>query len=155
MFGFGRGYALRAAVAIGVAAAIPGAAAREPGGIEIPPAAMKVVTPPAEMTEAIRAVFPEAYSQFMSVSYERQDAGTGREPEIWPKDASFLVPAKAFEATIKDDLDARTADLIARVLRPGDAHCETVEVGEVEEYGWMAWPDKRVREITITFNVAC
>jgi|GEM_PF-6067111 len=123
--------------------------------VAVPPADMQVVTPPAEMTSAARAVFPESYSQFMTVSYERQDAGIGRKPEIWPKDVSFLVPATAFDATIRDELDARVADLIARVLRPGDAHCESVEVGDVEEYGWMAWPDKRVRKITISFNVAC
>lgn len=120
-----------------------------------PAADMVVVTPPEEMTEAIRAVFPESYSQFMTVSYERQDAGTGRRPEIWPKDAGFLVPADAFAASIEDELDARVANLISRVLRPGDAHCESVEVGEPEDYGWMAWPDKRVRKITVTFNVAC
>jgi len=123
--------------------------------ISRPAADMTVVTPPEEMTEAIRAVFPESYSQFMTVSYERQDAGTGRRPEIWPKDASFLVPAAAYTATIEADLDTRVADLINRVLRPGDAHCESVDVGEPENYGWMAWQDKRVRKITVTFNVAC
>ncbi len=150
-----RGFGILAAAALSIAAAISVAAAHEPEGMEIPPADMNVVTPPEEMTSALRAVFPEAYSQFMTVSYERQDAGTGRVPEIWPKDASFLVPAKAFDATVKDDLDARTSDLIARVLRPDDAHCETVDVGDVQDFGWMAWSDKRVRKITITFNVAC
>ena len=120
-----------------------------------PAADMTVVTPPEELTEAIRAVFPESYSQFMTVSYERQDAGTGRKPEIWPKDASFLVPAAAYSATIESELDARISDLISRVLHPGDAHCESVDVGEPEDYGWMAWPDKRVRKITVTFGVAC
>lgn len=123
--------------------------------IAIPAADTTVVTPPEEMTEAIRAVFPESYSQFMTVSYERQDAGTGRDPEIWPKAASFLVPTKAYEATIATELDSRVAALIGRVLRPDDAHCEDVSVGEREEYGWMAWPDKNVRKITVTFNVAC
>ncbi len=124
-------------------------------GVLLPAADTTVVTPPEEMTEAIRAVFPESYSQFMTVSYERQDAGTGRDPEIWPKAASFLVPVKAFDATIATELDSRVAALIGRVLRPDDAHCEDVSVGEPEEYGWMAWPDKHVRKITVTFNVAC
>ena len=123
--------------------------------VSLPAADTTVVTPPEEMTEAIRAVFPESYSQFMTVSYERQDAGTGRDPEIWPKAASFLVPATAFEATIADELDSRVAALIGRVLRPDDAHCEDVSVGDPEDYGWMAWPDKRVRKITVTFNVTC
>lgn len=123
--------------------------------VSLPAADTTVVTPPEEMTEAIRAVFPESYSQFMTVSYERQDAGTGRNPEIWPKAASFLVPAKAYEATIAEELDSRVATLIGRVLRPDDAHCEDVSVGDPENYGWMAWPDKRVRKITVTFNVAC
>ncbi len=140
---------LSIAVAVGIASAVLSAHA------EVPGADMQVVTPPGEMTSAIRAVFPEAYSQFMTVSYERQDAGTGRVPEIWPKDASFLVPASAYSNTIEAELDGRVADVIARVLRPGDAHCESVQVGDVEEYGWMAWPDKTVRKITITFGVAC
>ena len=129
-----------------------GALAEEPAR---PAADMIVVTPPEEMTEAIRAVFPEAYSQFMTVSYERPDAGTGRKPEIWPKAATFLVPASAYADTIETRMDARVADLISRVLRPGDAHCESVDVGQVEEYGWMAWPQKTVRQITVRFNVAC
>ncbi len=120
-----------------------------------PAADMTVVTPPEELTEAVRAVFPESYSQFMTVRYERQDAGTGRKPEIWPKDTSFLVPAAAYAASIEDELAARVADLITRVLRPGDAHCESVDVADPEDYGWMAWPDKRVRKIAVTFNVAC
>lgn len=123
--------------------------------LSLPAADTTVVTPPEEMTEAIRAVFPESYSQFMTVSYERQDAGTGRVPEIWPKAASFLVPDKAYDATIASDLDSRVAALIGRVLRPDDAHCEDASVGDPEDYGWMAWPDKRVRKITVTFNVAC
>lgn len=139
-----------------VASAHEHAFAAEPkGGVPLPAADTTVVTPPEEMTEAIRAVFPESYSQFMTVSYERQDAGTGRDPEIWPKAASFLVPVKAFDATIATELDSRVAALIGRVLRPDDAHCEDVSVGEPEEYGWMAWPDKHVRKITVTFNVAC
>ncbi|MEO0961981.1 MAG: hypothetical protein AAFY01_06105 [Pseudomonadota bacterium] len=123
--------------------------------LAIPAADTTVVTPPEEMTEAIRAVFPESYSQFMTVSYERQDAGTERDPEIWPKAASFLVPVTAYDGGIATELDSRVAALIDRVLRPDDAHCEDVSVGEPEEYGWMAWPDKNVRKITVTFNVAC
>jgi hypothetical protein len=131
----------------------PGTEAKDPRAI--PAADTTVVTPPEEMTEAIRAVFPESYSQFMTVSYERQDAGSGRDPEIWPQAASFLVPVKAYDATIATELDSRVAALIGRVLRPDDAHCEDVSVGEPEAYGWMAWPDKHVRKITVTFNVAC
>jgi hypothetical protein len=135
--------------------AVPMATAQEPGETRFPEADVFVVTPPEEMTEAIRAVFPESYSQFMTVSYERQDAGTGRKPEIWPKDATFLVPAAAYDDTIAGQLDDRLAGLVSRVLRPGDAHCEQVSVGDIEDYGWMAWPDKTVRKITVTFNVAC
>lgn len=148
------------AVAIAIAAAVMAARAGDetppdPRGTPVPPADMEVVTPPGEMTEAIRAVFPEAYSQFMTVSYERQDAGAGRVPEIWPKTTTFLVPAAAYDATVAAAIEARVTELVVTVLRPGDAHCEGFEVGEPEDYAWMAWPDKRVREITIHFGVAC
>ncbi len=145
-----------AAVALTISAASAhDPAPEDPSGLPVPAADMAVVTPPEEMTEAIRAFFPEAYSQFMTVAYERQDGGEGRQPEIWPKSASFLVPASAYAKTVEPEIDERVTDLVVRVLRPGDAHCEGFEVGDVEEYGWMHWPEKTVRKITVHFGVAC
>ncbi|GEM_PF-1030584 len=99
----------------------------------------------------ITEIFPEAYTQFMAVNYEWQDVG-----EIWPTQATFYVPARLFPTPLSEAvLRARLDETLKRILRPNDAHCEEIRVEKPEELGWLAWPDKQVRKVVITFGIGC
>lgn len=101
--------------------------------------------------KATREVFPEAYTQFMQAGYEWQDVG-----EIWPTEVSFYVPARFFPTPLDDQqLRARLAQVVEKVTRENDAHCEQIDVGDVETKSWIAWPDKKVRKVTIRFGIGC
>ncbi len=109
------------------------------------------IKPAGEIMQMAEAVFPEAYTQFMAVGLERQDIG-----EIWPASMSFWVPARFFEQALTQEvLDKRLSLLMSKILRPGDAACESIHYGPVEELAWQAWPDKTVRKVTMLFNIGC
>jgi len=104
-----------------------------------------------DVMKAVRQVFPEAYTQFMQVTYEWQDVG-----EIWPVEASFYIPARFFPTPLSDQaLHQRLTVLVTQVTRENDAHCERLDVAEPETRSWLGWPDKTVRKVTIQFKIGC
>lgn len=102
-----------------------------------------------EVIEAgILRVFPEAYQQFLTVSFIRTTNF------ILPETASFLVPDKYFKKKLdQKELDKR-AELLLEQLELLPA-CFSISFGEAEEYSWAAWEDKKVRKVTLTFGIGC
>ncbi len=99
----------------------------------------------------LQELFPEAYTQFMQVSFEFQDLG-----EIWPATAHFFIPARYFPEPLSDALlQQRAEELVARTTYPGMAACPAVELDPTSTAAWLDWEDKQVRRVTIRFMVGC
>ena len=81
----------------------------------------------------IHQEFPEAYDNFINISYSRV------EMSVTPEKASFLIPTKYFENKLNG-------------YREG---CHEVEIGESKEYAWHSWEDKVVTKVTIYFAIGC
>lgn len=104
-----------------------------------------------EIGEETLRYFPEAYRQFLMVSFELQEQ---HDNPVIPSGVEFLVPARHFEETLTDEVIRRRADELASELA-GFAGCTIVETGETREYAWHSWPDRVVRKISILFNFYC
>lgn len=105
--------------------------------------AMRVVV------DAMQNAFPAAYKQFLNVSLTYSEDGS-----TLPQKAQFYVPARFFE----HPLDEKR--LLARAKRMaydigGVNDCTDVELGESEQLGWLKWPDKVVRKVTVNFYFYC
>lgn len=93
--------------------------------------------------------FPEAYKQFLSISYSRS------EDTVYPEEANFLIPSKYFDqGKLSQEICLqRTENIIQKMGSP--ATCEMVEIGKSKEYAWHAWEDKVVTKVTIKFYIGC
>lgn len=103
--------------------------------------------------EAINAgilrIFPEAYEDFMTISFIR------RNEFIFPEAASFMIPDQYFKKKKlnQKELEKRAALLMDQLeLSPA---CQTISFGEPEEYAWQEWDDKTVRKVTLSFGIGC
>lgn len=93
--------------------------------------------------------FPEAYRQFLTITYTRS------EEKVYPEEANFLIPTKYFDQGIlnQEICLKRTENVIHKMGDP--ATCEMVEIGKSTEYAWLGWDDKIVTKVTIKFYIGC
>ncbi len=93
--------------------------------------------------------FPEAYRQFLTITYTRS------EETVYPEEANFLVPTKYFDqGQLNQEICLkRTQNIIQKMGDPGT--CEMVEIGKSTEYAWLGWEDKIVTKVTIKFYIGC
>ena len=104
--------------------------------------------PFAVIESTILRVFPEAYKEFLSVTYSRLGEF------IVPENATFLIPDKYFKKNLNQkELDKR-AELVLEQLELLPA-CFSISYGEVLEYAWHSWEDKKVRKVTLVFGIGC
>jgi len=99
--------------------------------------------------DAVREVFPDAYTQFLNVGFEYHESG-----EIYPDRVEFYVPSRSFSGPLdEEDLQARARRIADRVGISGS--CANADVGPSEQFSWSAWPDKTVRKVTVHFLFLC
>lgn len=100
------------------------------------------------VSEAILRVFPEAYIDFLTISFMQLS------DVIYPHQAEFLVPDKYFKKKINQKiLDERAAILLEQLeLAPA---CQSISAGEPQDYSWSAWEDKKVRKVSLIFGIGC
>jgi hypothetical protein len=104
-----------------------------------------------EAIGTVQTVFPEAYTQFMQVSFEYQDSN-----DIWPAQAQFFVAARYFPAPLDAQTLQERAVMAAQSLAPSDmAVCPSAESGAEEEAAWQAWDEETVRKVQINFGFGC
>lgn len=98
--------------------------------------------------DGILRVFPEAYDDFLTVCFMQLDG------VIVPDAATFMVPDKHVKRTLNEKELEKRAQLLMDQLELSPA-CQRIEVGEVEEYSWAEWEDKKVRKLTFYFGIGC
>jgi hypothetical protein len=100
-----------------------------------------------EISKIIKSEFPMAYDEFMEISFYQQ------EEKIIPGTATFLIPATYFKKELTQEVLDKKAEAI---LKKMDASaCQSIHVGEVEEYSFYKWSDKTVRKVTLHFLIGC
>lgn len=100
------------------------------------------------VSDAILRVFPEAYSDFLTVCFIRVN------DMILPDQATFMIPDKFFKKSLnQNELDKR-AQLLMDQLELSPA-CQSISFEEATEYAWDEWEDKKVRKVTLTFGIGC
>lgn len=101
-----------------------------------------------QISEAIQRVFPEAYTQFTSVTF------TLHGESILPERATFLIPHKIIKKKFSDkELKSRALLLLEQLeIVPG---CHSISVGDPQEYAWHEWEDKIVCKVEIVFAIGC
>jgi hypothetical protein len=97
---------------------------------------------------AILRVFPEAYEDFLTICFMRQNEF------IVPESATFLIADKHFKKGLNQKELEKRAQLLLDQLELSPA-CQTISFGDVEEYSWQEWPDKKVRKVTLHFGIGC
>lgn len=97
---------------------------------------------------AILRVFPEAYEDFLTICFVRQNE------LILPESATFLIADKHFKKGLNQKELEKRAQLLLDQLELSPA-CQSISFGEVEEYSWQEWPDKKVRKVTLHFGIGC
>jgi hypothetical protein len=96
----------------------------------------------------ILRVFPEAYEDFLTICFMRQNEF------IVPESATFLIADKHFKKGLNQKELEKRAQLLMDQLELSPA-CQTISFGEVEEYSWQEWPDKKVRKVMLSFGIGC
>ncbi len=100
------------------------------------------------LNNIILSEFPEAYEDFVNISFERIDE------QIYPVTATFLIRAKYFDKKLNEEiLKARAGNILHKMGDP--ASCWEISVGEMEEYAWHEWEDKKVKKVTLHFYIGC
>jgi hypothetical protein len=101
-----------------------------------------------QLNNIILSEFPEAYEDFINITFERIDE------YINPVSATFLIRDSYFENKLNDDiLKARAANVLKKMGDPPS--CWVIHVSEPEEYGWSEWDEKTVRKVTLEFLIGC
>jgi hypothetical protein len=96
----------------------------------------------------ILRVFPEAYEDFVTISFVRQNE------LILPESATFLIADKHFKKGLNQKELEKRAQLLLDQLELSPA-CQSISFGDVQEYSWQEWPDKKVRKVTLHFGIGC
>lgn len=103
-----------------------------------------------EIERFVLEEFPEAYKQFLEISYYRSSG------KVYPRNVTFLIPTRYFsEGKLTQKIcDDRTSKVIKKIGgEPGN--CESFTIGDSYEYVWHKWDDKTVTKVIIDFAIGC
>ena len=72
--------------------------------------------------------FPEAYENFLNISFSQVDK------RITPEKASFLIPTRFFEKKLTQEVCKERTDNVLEKMTGYREGCHEVEIGESKEY---------------------
>lgn len=100
------------------------------------------------VSQGILRVFPEAYDDFLSVCFTQING------LVVPDQATFLIAESYFKKKLNQKVLEERAQLLLDQLELSPA-CQSISVGETEEYSWQEWKEKKVKKVTLTFGIGC
>ena len=102
-----------------------------------------------EISEIILEKFPEAYPEFLNISFSQL---SGR---VTPEVAFFYIPTSYFSlGKLNEEIvNKRTDQVLIAMGDPGS--CHEAEIGDSYEFAWHSWEDKVVTKVTIRFYIGC
>lgn len=101
-----------------------------------------------ELLAATVAAFHGAYEELATVSFESFGEGG-----FAPASVTVYVPEAIADRWSDEDLKQRACK--AKQALRWDCACETVTLGEPQDFAWHSWPDKRVVALTLRFGLGC
>jgi len=95
----------------------------------------------------VRSYFPDAYLQFATIGYQYHESIN----QFVPDTLEFLIPVSVYKKLGEKKIIENGKNLCSAV----GGGCPVVKVGEEEEYAYLAFREKKVRKVKITFYVFC
>jgi len=102
-----------------------------------------------ELATIILSEFPEAYSDFMEISFERTNS------TINPKTATFLIPSAKMTKLNAAIFEKRLDAVLKKMGSHAEGSCRAYRIGEKKAFAWSQWKDKNVTIFYIDFNLGC
>ncbi len=102
-----------------------------------------------ELAKIISSEFPEAYVDFMEISFSQVNNS------ISPETASFLIPTAKMNKLKASELEKRLDNIIKKMGSSAEGACKSYKIGTKETYSWTQWDDKNVTKFYIEFNLGC
>lgn len=102
-----------------------------------------------ELATIILTEFPEAYSDFMEISFERTNS------TVNPKTATFLIPSAKMTKLNAAIFEKRLDAVLTKMGSHAEGSCRAYRIGEKKAYAWSQWKDKNVTIFYIDFNLGC
>jgi hypothetical protein len=100
-----------------------------------------------DIAQIVSSEFPEAYKDFMEISFIRQGKTAS------PGTASFLIPTAKLSKINSNEIIRRIKTII---IKMGDMPaCPTFHLDKPTQYSWSKWKDKNVTKLYVDFNIGC
>jgi hypothetical protein len=102
----------------------------------------------AELLAATVTAFRGAYEELAVVSFE-----SGGQDRFAPASVTVYIPEAIVGERSEEELREQACK--ANQALGWECHCQSVKLGEPQDFAWHSWPDKRVVPLTLRFGLGC